>query len=139
MSLVVDANLLVVLALDRERGPLVERQFRAWQASGEDLHAPSLLRYEIASALTRALAVGQLTASVAREAWGQIFAVPVQLHELTDGPGVVELALQLERQSAYDAAYVALARELGAELWTLDGHLARNAAFRGLPVKLVTS
>jgi predicted nucleic acid-binding protein len=32
---------------------------------------------------------------------------------------------------------VALAQELGAELWTLDGRLARNAKSRGLPVVLI--
>ncbi len=40
-------------------------------------------------------------------------------------------------RSAYDAAYIALATELGADLWTLDGPLARNAVSAGLPVRLV--
>jgi len=30
---------------------------------------------------------------------------------------------------------VALATELDAQLWTLDGPLARNARLRGLPVR----
>jgi predicted nucleic acid-binding protein len=44
---------------------------------------------------------------------------------------------RLERRSAYDAAYLVLAEELGTQLWTLDGPLARNAASRGLPVQLI--
>jgi predicted nucleic acid-binding protein len=55
------------------------------------------------------------------------------------GPATVELALRLARRSAYDAAYVALAVALDAELWTLDGPLARNAAERGLPVRLMVT
>jgi len=43
------------------------------------------------------------------------------------------------RKSACDAAYIVLAEELDAELWTLDGPLARNAGPRGLPVKLIAT
>ena len=42
----------------------------------------------------------------------------------------------IQRSSAYDAAYLALASELEAELWTLDGPLYRNAASVGFPVRL---
>lgn len=34
---------------------------------------------------------------------------------------------------------MALARDLDAELWTLDGPLARNAAGQKLPVRLIDS
>jgi predicted nucleic acid-binding protein len=47
----------------------------------------------------------------------------------------VALALRLERRSAWDASYLALAESLGAELFTLDGPLARNVRQRGLPVR----
>lgn len=137
MAVVVDANLLVVLALDRARAGAVEALLRAWRDSAETLHAPSLLRYEIASALTRAVDAGQLAPSDVELAWNATTAAPIRLHELAGGPAVVELAQRLGRRSAYDAAYVALAEELGAELWTLDGPLARNAAGLGLPVRLV--
>jgi predicted nucleic acid-binding protein len=54
------------------------------------------------------------------------------LQWLDDGEEV-----HLGRHSAYDAAYLDLAQRLGAELWTLDGSLARNAAGLGFPVRLV--
>ena len=41
------------------------------------------------------------------------------------------------RNSAYDTAYLALAETLGAELWTLDGLLYRNAAGLGFAVRLL--
>ncbi|MGH2899356.1 MAG: type II toxin-antitoxin system VapC family toxin [Solirubrobacteraceae bacterium] len=137
MAVVVDANLLVVLALDRTRAGAVEELLRAWRAAGETLHAPSLLRYEVASALTRAVDAGQLAAPDVELAWLAMTAAPIRLHELEAVPAVVELAGRLGRRSAYDAAYVVLAQTLGAELWTLDGPLARNAAGLGLPVRLV--
>ena len=110
---------------------------RTWQAEAEALHAPALLRYEIASALTTAVAAGHLGKAQAASAWEHISAVQIVLHPLDDGPAVIEMAHLLERKSAYDAAYIVLAQQLDAELWTLDAPLARNAGARGLPVRLI--
>lgn len=137
MSVVVDANALVVLALDRRRAPAVESLLRRWHTDREDLHAPALMPYEIASALTKAAAAGQLPEAELLNAWEHIAAVPIVLHPLDDAPVVVSMAQRLERKSAYDAAYVVLAEQLDAEMWTLDAPLARNAGARGLPVRLI--
>jgi len=137
LTVVVDANLLIVLALDQRRAPAVEERLKVWHEAGESLHAPALLPYEVASALTRAAAAGQLQAGDVPAAWRAATGLPVVLHQLDSGPEAVALALRLNRRSAYDAAYVFLAQSLGADLWTLDGPLARNAAALGLPVQLV--
>lgn len=137
MSVVLDANALIVLALDRQRAVAVEELLRVWKAEGEELHAPVLMRYEIASALAQAVSAGQLMPEAVAEASQRIGSVPIVLHQLNATPAVVAMAQRLERRSAYDAAYVVLAEELGTQLWTLDGRLARNAAARGLPVQLI--
>jgi len=137
LSVVLDANALVVLALDRQRAVAVEDLLRVWQAEGEELHAPVLLRYAVASALAQAVSAGQLMSEAVADASQRIGSVPIVLHQLNDTPAVVAMAQRLERRSAYDAAYVVLAEELGTQLWTLDGRLARNAAARGLPVQLI--
>jgi predicted nucleic acid-binding protein len=80
----------------------------------EALHAPSLFRYEVASALTRNIVAGAIDASDVGPAWEQIIAIGVRLHGLTDGPAVVTVARMLQRESAYDASYIALAQELDA-------------------------
>ncbi len=128
---------MVVLALDQRRASTVEELLRTWQNEGETLHAPDLLPYEVASALGRAVAVGQLSANEVPRACERIAAVPIMLHLLQDAAAVVAMTQRLERKSAYDAAYIVLAEELNAELWTLDGPLARNAGPRGLPVRLI--
>ncbi len=86
--------------------------------------------------LTLLVRAGRLHHGDLGEAAAQLASLPVRLHRLDDIPATVEIALTLERQSAYDAAYVALATALGAELWTLDRKLARNAGGRGFPVRL---
>jgi predicted nucleic acid-binding protein len=139
LSVVIDANLLVALALNDPRAAAVDRRFRQWASAGEDLHAPELLRYEVANALTRAVVAGHLAPDRVASAWEHVMRVDVQLHPLADGAAAVATALRLDRSSAYDAAYVVLAQTLDAELWTLDGPLARNAGRLGWPVLLVAA
>jgi predicted nucleic acid-binding protein len=139
LSVVLDANLLVVLALDDDRAPAVEAKMREWADAGETMHAPQLLAYEAANALLRAVVAGSLDTAVVGDVWAAISAVPVTLHSLQAGGEVIAIAQRLGRQNAYDAAYVALAMSLNAELWTLDGPLARNASSVGLPVQLLGS
>jgi predicted nucleic acid-binding protein len=133
LTVVLDSNVAVALALDTERAPAVEERLRAWEDSNEALHAPSLFRFEVANALTRSITADKIDSADAKVAWQRIVAIEISLHGLTDGPAVIAVARKLKRESAYDAAYIALAQELGAELWTLDGPLARNAASTNLP------
>lgn len=137
MTVVLDSNVLVAMVTRDQRAEAVGRYVKALGEAGEALHAPRLLRYEVANALTRKAVAGEIDIDDASRGWRQIVAMPIVLHDLDDGPGVIEIALKLRRESAYDAAYVALAQDLGAELLTLDGPLARNAAGAALPVRLL--
>jgi predicted nucleic acid-binding protein len=137
LTIVLDSNVAVALALDAKRGPVIEERLRAWEGAKEDLHAPSLFRFEVANALTRSIAAEKIDAADAKVAWQRIVAIEISLHGLVDGPAVIAVAGKLKRESAYDAAYVALAQELDAELWTLDGPLCRNATSADLPVRLI--
>lgn len=137
MSVVIDANLLVSLVTDKERGPAVSAKLDEWATDEEALHAPELARNEIASALTGLVSAGRIDLEQAAHAWAAAAEVPVTYHAEVAGQEVIAIALRLERWSAYDAAYLALAIELEVVLWTLDGRLARNAGSRGFPAELL--
>jgi predicted nucleic acid-binding protein len=137
VAVVVDASLVAALASRDVRAGAVEQRFRDWLDAGEELHAPSLLPYEVANALTRLVVAGRLPSVRLAEAWSHVERLPLQLHPLQSGPSVIAIALRLHRQTSYDAAYIFLAQQLGGELWTLDGPLARNASGLGFPVRLV--
>lgn len=137
MTVVLDSNVVVALVTKDKRAAAIGQKMEALGEAGEALHAPSLLRYEVANALTRKVVAGKLDPADAERAWHEIAALPILLHDLDDGPGAIGVALKLRRESAYDASYVALAQGLGAELLTLDGPLARNAGGADLPVRLI--
>jgi len=135
LNAVIDANLLIALAANDPRADAVQTHLREHRSIA--LHAPDLLRYEVANGLTRAAAQGQLPVDRLARAWTRISNIPVTLHRLDDVPATIGIALELGRHSAYDASYLALATELDAELWTLDGPLHRNATSHGYRVRLI--
>jgi predicted nucleic acid-binding protein len=85
VSVVVDSNLFVAAVTQARPGDAIRRKLRLWDRSGEDLHAPWLLRHEIASALARLLANGRLSAIEAASAWAKIEAltVGVAFHDIS--------------------------------------------------------
>ncbi len=130
MQIVLDASLLVALVLREQHAERIEGLIRRWDAEGAVLNAPLLIHYEIASALTRQRATGRFSAEDAAEALAVIEDLGIVFHPPSEQTRVIELAVELQRHSAYDASYVALGVRLDAEVWTLDGPLARNAAGR---------
>jgi predicted nucleic acid-binding protein len=138
VSIVIDASALVAFVTNEPAAPQVAELLQRWGAEAAELNAPALARYEIANALAKQAAAGNLRDEAIDEAWAILEDLPIIYHPLSNGPSVVRAALDLQRRSAYDAAYLALAEDLGADLWTLDGPLARNASARGHRIHLIT-
>ena len=140
MSVVVDASIVIAVVVADPRQDIVRAQLADWLASGEALHAPAVLPYEIANVLARLVFDNMLKISEVENVWEDLDALGLVLHpfDLTvDGPAVAAVTAQLRRRHATDSAYVCLARRLGTRVWTLDGALARNGADVGLPIELV--
>ena len=109
-----------------------------WLADGGVLHAPGLLRYELANVIYRHQRAGHLSPATAELVLDAALGLPIRVEE--DPPlhrAALRIAQSCGTAAAYDAHYVALAKRLGAELWTADRRLAGHAASCGVMVNVV--
>lgn len=118
--LVVDASVLVTaLGEGGAPGALAREALRGC----DDLHAPHLIDVEVTQALRGMLRRRVLPAEVAGEVLAAALVFPLTRWGLL---GLMPRAWQLrDTVSSYDAAYVALAEALDAELVTFDTRLQR--------------
>ena len=128
MRVVLDANLLVALAVPTDYSERAAAEMNRWLERGVDLFAPVLWSYEAVSSLRKFVAAGQLRRDEADVALDQLLAFDVQ-----DVAPTVELhqraliwAERLQDFVAYDSAYLALAEQLDAPFWTADRKLAKR-------------
>ncbi len=87
----------------------------------EELHAPALLDFEVASALSGHALAGRLDQARFDEAVEDFSAFRIERHQMTDLLGHV-LDLR-ENFTVYDATYVILAQALEAPLVTADAKM----------------
>ena len=124
--IVVDASTVVAA--------LLHRGLAREQLAREQLHAPHLLDTEVAHALRRRVAAGQLTADAGWTALHTLGRLGMTRHA---GFPVAARVWELrDNVSAYDATYVALAEQLGCPLVTTDARLSKAPGLR-CPVTLL--
>lgn len=121
---------MLALVLDEPHTEKARDHLDRWVEDGTELHAPLLAQYEVASSLARKRGRREMSREETDEALSIIGALRVTYDRTPDNARAVEVAVDLQRHSAYDAAYLALAERIDGEVWTLDGPLARNAAGR---------
>lgn len=119
---VVDASALGAVAFGE---PTAEEV--AGRLAGVELYAPTLLAYELTSIARKKATLYPDRRAAITWALEQALRLDVQRVDV-DQPAVLDLALEAGLTS-YDAAYLWLARRLGASLVTLDAEL--EAAERG--------
>ena len=131
MRVVVDANVLVALAVPTDYSTPAAGRVRAWMAADVAMFAPTLWSYEAASALRKSVASGKLSHDDALQAISRLLQLGIR--EVNPSPELLHSSLGLadrfQALVAYDSAYLAVAEQLGAELWTADRKLANRARF----------
>jgi predicted nucleic acid-binding protein len=115
---VVDASALAAVLLDETTADAIWARLRDHQ-----LAAPALLYFEVANACLKKAKSYPEKQEIFHIAVDQLCRIPIQIVDV-DFRAISRLALEY-RLSAYDASYLWLARELGAELITLDAKLER--------------
>jgi len=116
---VLDASAAIDWLLQTSAGQRIEQRI---YSRNESLHAPHLLDVEVIQVLRRLQWEGTISGRRADQAVQDLIDL-----RITRYPHVVLVPLiwrYRHNLSAYDAAYVALAEELGAPLLTRDSHLA---------------
>lgn len=100
MSVVIDASALVAFVTKEPASPKVAQLLHDWGSQETPLNAPELAHYEIANALAKKAANGELDDDAIDEAWDVLDDLPIVYHPLHDGSSAVRVALALERRSA---------------------------------------
>ncbi len=118
---VVDASALAALLFGKPEAEAV-----AGQLTNAHLVALALLGHEFANVCLVKIRRQPAEGVAMKAAFGLQARMDLQTIEV-DHTGVLELA-QATKLTAYDASYLWLARQLGAELVTLDGQLAKAAS-----------
>ncbi len=128
--IVLDASAAMDWLLQTPVGRQIENRI---YARAESLHAPHLLDLEVIQVLRRLLRGGAISALRADQAVEDL--VDLRIARYLHFVFLPRIWRNRNNFSAYDAAYVALAEELGATLVTRDTRLA-SAAGSGLAVEL---
>lgn len=134
MTTVVDSNIIASLFLPAPYSAQSTGLMKTWDDTSEDLIAPTLFEYEIATIVRRATITGQLekgqaSAILMRILNTRVGTIPpsAALHR-----DALRLAERIGQSKAYDAHYLALATREDAPLWTADKRLANAAQAIGL-------
>lgn len=138
MILVIDPSVATKWFLSDEKNAAADRILDRI-TGGDDAWAPEIFRWEIQSALLTAQRASRIDAEETAEALRMLRDLPVRL-DTTGERFMAGAELQLATVyglSIYDAAYLACAADIGAELVTADGALEHAGRDLGLSTTLI--
>ena len=120
----VDASFALKLVLSEADSDLAQSEWQNWLLSGVEIAAPDLFTYETASVLRNRVFRKEITQSEADEALEILAGLEIIYHH----PAAIrqsawDMARIINRPTAYDAFYLALAQQEGCPFWTGDRRL----------------
>jgi len=130
VTAVVDASIAAAWLLPEKDSEAAEAVIAALSQRSP---VPSLFWHEARNILVMAERRGRIVAGEAAQAMGRLRRLPLE-DTGAGSDGVVIALATAHGLTAYDAAYLALARERGLPLATLDQKLAGAARREGVPL-----
>lgn len=129
----VDASIVVALVTPEVQSERALALWVEWMRGNVDVVAPTLLRYEVTSALRRKVVRGMMSLQDARRSLEEALSLSIELRDPPDlSLRAFDLAARFDHPAAYDAHYLALAEMLEGEFWTADERL-HNAIQEDFP------
>ena len=138
-AIVVDASVMVALYVEEPLSTPARSALLRAREAGDDLHAPDLILIECANALWKRVGRGELDRASAMDAIGALSSLEdLDCHSMDAQltPSALSLAIT-HSLTAYDAAYAALAVQLGGTVISGDRRFVERASEVGLPVAAV--
>ena len=129
MTFVIDASAMMPWVFDDEDDPVSAEAAR--RAANEDMAVPALWWFELRNALIVGERRRRITPDDTQLFIRRLSGLAVAIDRAPDENLLFGLARQ-HRLTAYDAAYLELAKRTSASLATLDGALARAAQNEGV-------
>ena len=129
MSFVVDASILAAWFLNEKSDPRVEAAFDT--VTRVETRAPILLYYELRNALLVSERRNRITEAMSAAFLRDLALLPIRLELPAEDASLMTLARK-RKLTAYDAAYLELAKREALPLATLDRDLEKAAVAEGV-------
>lgn len=123
----VDSCVYMALLMPDEDVPAVNELWASWRDCGTEICAPALFVWECLNVLRRAVVSRRIEEARAAALVSGVADAPVTLMQAEDRADEVwsRFVLEYDLPTVYDALYLAVADDLGCELWTEDHRLYR--------------